>query len=163
MHFSALKAPLPDNVHLLTLENWGNVSSNEIFLRLENFYQPDDASKFSSAASLNVANLFTSLKAVDSHTLTQTNLIGGSRRNITSTQVSISPSQIDTFLLKVNRNLSSNNSCGLKWQKRVSGGKLPANAIKAGHEADGRPLYICRHASGDLMPGKYSDSIKVTI
>lgn len=146
-------------MHLLTLENWGNVSNNEVLVRFENFYQPDDASKLSAPASFNVANVFASLKPVDS-LLTQTNLVADSRHNVTSTQLSISPSQIETFLLKVNRTLS-NNSCRIKWQKRVSGGKLPPNAIKAGHEADGQPLYICRHASGDLMPGKYSDSIKV--
>lgn len=154
LHFSALKAPLPDNIHLLTLETWGPVQNNEVLVRFENFYQPTDVSKLAAEAKLSLDNLFAGLQI---ESVQQTNLAGGHPIALTSKEISIRPGEIETLILKVKRTLT-NTACSFKWEKLTAANKLPDHAILAGHEvAANSPLYICRHKDHDLIPGKFND------
>lgn len=54
--YSALAAPLPPNVHLLTLEQWNNET---VLLRLEHFYEiKDNAGNLSAAANFSLQAVF---------------------------------------------------------------------------------------------------------
>lgn len=47
-----------------------------------------------------------------------------------------------------------------RWQTVPNGGRVPANAIRAGHEANGQPLYIARAAvEGGYHIGKARDNV----
>ena len=100
--FTALKAKLPDNVHLLTLENWGNVKNNEVLVRFENFYQPTDQSKLNAAAQLSL-DVFSS---VNIEHVAKTNLIVGKRQDLANKAVSLGPAEIGTYVFKVKRTVS---------------------------------------------------------
>ena len=73
LQFSGLASKLPDNIHLLSLENRGPVQGNQILARFENYYQPNDQSKLSveSKVSLNV------LAGVKIDKVERTNLVLG--------------------------------------------------------------------------------------
>ena len=156
VQFTGLKTKIDPNIHLLTLENWGNLSNNEILVRFENYYQSNDASSLAAPAQLSLLDVFSTVQV---NQVNQSNLIVGSRHSANSTHLKIGLGEIDTFVYRINRNLT-NAACTIKWQKRLENNKLPQGTIRAGHEANGETLYICRHKNMDLMPGKYSETIK---
>jgi len=59
--WSGLKKALPDNVHLLTLEQW---HSNTYLLRLEHFYEKTDDPVLSKPASVQLKGLFSGFEIV---------------------------------------------------------------------------------------------------
>ena len=55
--YSALRKPLPKNVHLLTMET--THGKEEIILRLEHFFEKDENPILSEPVTVNLNNLFT--------------------------------------------------------------------------------------------------------
>ena len=104
VQFSALKKALPDNVHLLTLENRGNVHKNEILIRLENFYQPDDESKLTVESKLLIKNIFEGLTV---EKVEKTNLVIGQKVVTASNEIDLRPQEIGTFVLGVKRTVTN--------------------------------------------------------
>lgn len=160
LHYSALSAPLPANLHLLTLENVGHLKDNQIRLRVENIYEHSDKSKLAIEEKLSL-DTFSSLKI---QFINKVNLLGlGEKTQINDHQLTVKPNEIGTYLVNVTRTLPS-SQCPLKWARLIDGKKLPAHSVVAGHESNGTPLYVCRHPnSEDLLPGKYSPTIHCRI
>lgn len=124
--FSGVSRSLPENVHLLTLENW---KANQVLIRLEHTYESTDNNVLSKPVEVDLNGLFKTFKVLDSieTTLTANELLSESHRmkwnslpttyssdgfNITeSTQravglkVKLSPQQIRTFILTVEDNI----------------------------------------------------------
>ena len=115
--FSGLNKALPENVHLLTLENW---KTNQVLLRLEHFYESSDSGSLSKAVTVSLDNLFKTFKITDAveTTLTANELLSESKRlkwngkyfsnevqNRTkrafNPSVTLNPQQIRTFILTV--------------------------------------------------------------
>jgi len=100
MQFSGLKSPLPDNVHLLTLQNWGDLHSNEVLVRFENFFESSDQSPMASLANFSL-DIFENLQM---GRLSQSNLVGGSRSVKSDPFASLHPQDIATFVYQAKRN-----------------------------------------------------------
>jgi len=119
--FSGLSAPLPENVHLLTLENW---KKNQLLIRLEHFYESLDNSDLSKPVSVNLQNLFKTFKISDvaETTLVANELLSESKRlhwnshqlfseesqrsrRAVDFNVQLTSQQIRTFILTVEENL----------------------------------------------------------
>src|SRR5699024_8802987 len=60
-HYTSLGHRLPDNVHLLTLEQWNH---GQYLLRLEHFYQNQEDAKLSKPAIVPLKNLFVPFEVV---------------------------------------------------------------------------------------------------
>jgi len=101
LQYSALKSKMPDNIHLLTLENWGKLTNNEVLVRFENFYQPDDESTVKAASQFN----YNALGVLDGASGQQTNLIVGQRQPYASGTVKLEPQEMISLLFRVNRTL----------------------------------------------------------
>lgn len=92
---------LPENVHLLTLENWGPVGSNEVLVRFENFFQPSDASKWNAEAKIPM-DAFAGLHVESAE---KTNLVVGGRSKVALGDVHLGSQEIATFVYKVKRSV----------------------------------------------------------
>lgn len=121
--FSGLASQLPKNVHLLTLEQWNH---DRLLLRLEHFYQKDEDSELSKPVTVNLKKLFYNFEIVSAQELTlSANAPVENKANrlkfkyipegkieepmkITfdaqKLDVTLSPMEIRTFVLKVKRN-----------------------------------------------------------
>ena len=117
--FSALTRPLPDNVHLLTLENW---KPNQVLLRLEHFYESDDNIALSKPVEVNLNDIFRTFKVTDAveMTLSAIEPLASSKRlqwnshfysqqsnrtkRAVDLKVKLNPQQIRTFILTVEAN-----------------------------------------------------------
>ncbi|CAG2108860.1 unnamed protein product, partial [Medioppia subpectinata] len=176
--YSALSQELPQNVHLLTLEKW---TQNELLLRLEHFYQKEDKNELSKDVEIDLKTLFKDIKIKDIREMTlsanqelsesQTNrLQWKSKQPLNDIQfnsdqhlndiskIQLSSQQIRTFILTIEDNTKKVN-CSLQWLK-ITGTKIPENAIVGGIDIDTKPLYICRHKQdNDLLPGKANENI----
>jgi len=119
--FSGLNENLPENVHLLTLENWKN---NQILIRLEHFFESSDNDQLSKPVDVNLANLFKTFKVSDivETTLAANELLSESERlkwnsnhwfsdekqrnrRAADFTVHLTPQQIRTFILTVENNI----------------------------------------------------------
>lgn len=94
-------AKFSDNVHLLTLENWGPVGKNEVLVRFENFFQPSDASKWNAEAKVPM-DAFVGLTVESAE---KTNLVVGGRSKAALGEVSLGSQEIATFVYKVKRSV----------------------------------------------------------
>ncbi|GAB6018756.1 hypothetical protein CHUAL_000428 [Chamberlinius hualienensis] len=104
--FSGLTTPLPDNVHLLTVEPWNN---NTLLLRLEHFYEKtDDPDGLSLPVVVNIQNLFTAFQitSVSETTLGANLLLSDNTRLIWKT------------------NSTSNNNPEIQWERKEIGDPL---------------------------------------
>lgn len=150
-----MKNPLADNIHLLTVENWGDVRNKEVLIRLENFYEKSDDSLLASKSRVKIFEIFIHLQI---ESATETNLIAGFPVELTSNDIELTTQNIRTFILKIKRD-ANKAACSYKWA-RVTDNKLPSNAVQAGHEEDGRTaLFVCRHEEVDNIPGKYNQAM----
>ena len=119
--FSGLSRSLPENVHLLTLENW-RPELNQVLLRLEHTYELSDNNELSKPVEVDLNGLFKTFKVLDSveTTLTAHEILSNSKRlqwnshllsakNISKraveTKVKLNPQQIRTFILTVENNI----------------------------------------------------------
>ncbi|CAG2104129.1 unnamed protein product [Medioppia subpectinata] len=176
--YSALNQELPQNVHLLTLEKW---TQNELLLRLEHFYQKEDNNELSKDVEIDLKNMFKDIKIKDVREMTlsanqelsesqKSRLQWKSKNPLNNIQfnsnqhfndiskVKLSSQQIRTFILTIEDNTKKVN-CSLEWIK-ITGTKIPKNAIVGGFDIDTKPLYICRHKrDDDLLPGKANENI----
>ena len=120
--FSGLSRSLPENVHLLTLENW---RANQVLLRLEHIYESTDNNVFSKPAEVDLNGLFNTFKILDSveTTLAANELLSNSKRlqwdshmpysrvesnktkRAVESRVQLIPQQIRTFILTIEDNL----------------------------------------------------------
>ena len=119
--FSALSDSLPENVHLLTLENW---KANQVLLRLEHTFESSDNSPLSKPVVIDLNNLFKTFKIVDSveTTLAANELLSESKRlkwnshyfsaqelsrkeRAADLKITLGPQQIRTFILTLENNL----------------------------------------------------------
>ena len=119
--FEGLSHSLPENIHLLTLENW---KSNQVLLRLEHTFEASDNSPLlSKPVEVNLVNLFKTFKVLDSvgTTLAANELLSESKRlnwnshnssneklsrntRAVNTRVVLKPQEIKTFILTVENN-----------------------------------------------------------
>ncbi|CAG2117424.1 unnamed protein product, partial [Medioppia subpectinata] len=176
--YSALNQELPQNVHLLTLEKW---TQNELLLRLEHFYQKEDNNELSKDVEIDLKNMFKDIKIKEVREMTlsanqelsesqKSRLQWKSKNPLNDIQfnsnqhfndiskVQLSSQQIRTFILTIEDNTKKVN-CSLEWIK-ITGTKIPKNAIVGGFDIDTKPLYICRHKrDDDLLPGKANENI----
>ena len=113
MNFSAIKTAVPDNVHLLTLENWGHVNNKQVLVRFENFYQKDDQSQanLSKSVSLDISNVFSN---IDIEHTSSANLIGGESKQMESNNVTVKTQEIKTLVYKIKRSNSKTSKFALK-------------------------------------------------
>ena len=115
--FSGLNKALPENVHLLTLENW---KTNQVLLRLEHFYESSDSGSLSKAVTVSLDNLFKTFKITDAVETTLTaneplselkrlkwngkyfsNEVQNRTKRAFNPSVTLNPQQIRTFILTV--------------------------------------------------------------
>jgi lysosomal alpha-mannosidase len=115
--YSALNKPLPENVHLLTLENW---KKNQILIRLEHFYESADNNDLSKAVTVDLQTLFKTLKITNivETTLAANEILSESKRltwnshvlfseesqrsrRAVDFNVQLTPQQIRTFILTI--------------------------------------------------------------
>lgn len=118
--FSGLSHSLPENIHLLNLENW---KQNQVLVRFEHFYESSDNNVLSKPVELNLENLFKTFKIIDS---VETNLAANELSNETKRmhwkkklnqskelvrsrresylKFKLSPQQIRTFILTIEMN-----------------------------------------------------------
>lgn len=91
---------------MLTVENWGSLSNNEVLLRLENIFQTSDnsARKLNTPSKVSIDKLFTAEANEGIESIHETNLIVGNRKE-SSADVTLAPQDIKTFVLKVKRSL----------------------------------------------------------
>jgi lysosomal alpha-mannosidase len=114
-NYSFINYNLPENVHLLTLENW---KKNQVLLRLEHFYETADNTDLSKAIEVNIENLFKNFKinSITETTLAANELLSQSKRLQWNNEVfnpiiaknysiSLTPQQIRTFILSIEDNL----------------------------------------------------------
>lgn len=112
LQFSNLKTPLPENVHILSLEPWNN---NTVLLRLEHILEKNDDENLSKEVTVDLTDLFTkfAIKKLVETALGGNMLIEESVRlkwpgqentspkKIDGLKVSLAPMEIRTFLAKV--------------------------------------------------------------
>jgi len=115
--YSALNKPLPENVHLLTLENW---KKNQLLIRLEHFYESEDNNDLSKAVTVDLQTLFKTLKITNivETTLAANEILSESERlhwnshvwfseesqrsrRAVDSNVQLTPQQIRTFILTI--------------------------------------------------------------
>ena len=117
--FSGLTRSLPDNVHLLTLENW---KQNQVLIRLEHFYESSDNNDLSKPVEVNLNDIFRTFKVSDAveMTLSANERLSSSKRlqwnshfysqqtnrtkRAVDLKVRLNPQQIRTFILTVEAN-----------------------------------------------------------
>ncbi|CAG2176880.1 unnamed protein product, partial [Oppiella nova] len=128
MEYSALRAPLPKNIHLMTLEQWVNTT---FLLRLEHFYQWNESLSLSLPVRVELRDLFRAFVVTEAleTTLSATENILAARRlyfwdanannrntsavsdrfepkrhelNGTDLSVIINPMEIRTFIIRTN-------------------------------------------------------------
>ena len=120
--WSPMGESLPENIHLLSLENW---SQNEVLLRLEHIYESSDNNLLSKAVDLSLEKTFKTfniLSAIETNLgvnelLSETRRLSwnskhdyyGSSGHIIHTgdnnlTVRLTPQQIRTFILKIDDN-----------------------------------------------------------
>lgn len=120
---SGLVKALPDNVHLLTLEQW---TGGRLLLRLEHFYQKGEHAELSKPVTVNLKNLFKQFEITAAQELTLganqdisalksrlkfkytadgtvTEPVEG-KFNAETLEVTLTPMQIRTFVVNVKRN-----------------------------------------------------------
>ena len=119
--FNGLNHPLPENVHLLTLENW---KQNQVLIRLEHMYESTDSKELSKPVEVDINGLFKTFKVLDlvETTVAANELLSDSKRlqwnshsfsSVISNRtkraidfkVKLSPQQIRTFILTVEDNI----------------------------------------------------------
>lgn len=126
--FTGLSRELPNNVHLLTLENW---KQNQILLRLEHFYESTDETELSRPVNVSLDKLFIpfSILNVTEMNLAANEVIGKTKRfhwetnetvceesvnseiTVNKLNVRLSPQQIRTFVLTIDGNVRSAGKC----------------------------------------------------
>jgi lysosomal alpha-mannosidase len=118
--FSGLSRPLPENVNLLTLENW---KTNQLLIRLEHFYESSDSNDLSKAVTVDLQTLFKTLKITNivETTLAANEILSESKRlnwnsNVWFSEkeergrravdfnIHLTPQRIRTFILTVENN-----------------------------------------------------------
>lgn len=124
--WSGLTKPLPDNVHLLTLEPWN--AADRYLLRLENIFEAAEHRQLGKAVVVNLRNMFKlfTIKSAEEVTLSANQAVGAldsklvfnytmpSDYKVTklakapfdshTLDVTLNPAQIRTFLVEVTRN-----------------------------------------------------------
>lgn len=65
--YSALINPLPEQIHLLTLERW---MEGHFLLRLEHYFQTNEDAELSKPVTLNLKHMFKSFKIFEAEELT---------------------------------------------------------------------------------------------
>lgn len=120
--FTGLSRSLPENVNLLTLENW---RANQVLLRLEHTFESSDRHVLSKSAEVDLNGLFKTFKILDSveTTLAANELLSESKRmqwqshipysssdpnrtkRAVDFKVRLGPQQIRTFILTVENNI----------------------------------------------------------
>ncbi|XP_054165688.1 lysosomal alpha-mannosidase-like [Oppia nitens] len=182
--YSGLTQPLPENVHLLTLEKW---SQNKLLVRLEHIYQKEDNnSQLSKPVIIDLQNLFEDIviKDVVEMTLSANQLLSESQQkklkwiSKTSTndrltinaiknivdikQIQLIPQEIRTFIITVDDHQQRVN-CSLQWVP-LTDSKIPSDAIVGGFDVDSSPLYVCRYKhNNDIIPGKANNKLECII
>lgn len=77
--WSGLKSLLPDNVHILTLEEWHN---GKVLLRLEHYFEKNEDPELSKPSTVSLKDLFSTLKvkSAEEYTLGANKPIGEAKR-----------------------------------------------------------------------------------
>jgi lysosomal alpha-mannosidase len=119
--FSGVEKALPENVNLLTLENW---KKNQLLIRLEHFYESSDNNDLSKAVTVDLQTLFKTFKITNivETTLAANEILSESERlhwntnvwfneesqrsrRAVDSNIELTPQQIRTFILTVDNNL----------------------------------------------------------
>jgi lysosomal alpha-mannosidase len=119
--FSGVGKALPENVNLLTLENW---KKNQLLIRLEHFYESSDNNDLSKAVTVDLQTLFKTFKITNivETTLAANEILSESKRlhwntnvwfseesqrsrRAVDSNIQLTPQEIRTFILTVDNNL----------------------------------------------------------
>ncbi|XP_054158995.1 lysosomal alpha-mannosidase-like [Oppia nitens] len=170
--WSPMGQSLPENIHLLSLENW---SQNQVLLRLEHIYESSDNNLLSKPIDLSLDNIFKSFNILSANemNLAANQLLSQTKRmnwnskhtyydnrhnsaidDTNNLTVRLTPQQIRTFILTIDNNYHKEDECTYHWVNAKQS-SIPTDAYVAGYDVDKTPLNVCRYKyKDDMIAGK---------
>ncbi|XP_054159740.1 lysosomal alpha-mannosidase-like [Oppia nitens] len=170
--WSPMGQSLPENIHLLSLENW---SQNQVLLRLEHIYESSDNNLLSKPIDLSLDNIFKSFNILSANemNLAANQLLSQTKRmnwnskhtyydnrhnsaidDTNNLTVRLTPQQIRTFILTIDNNYHKEDECTYRWVNAKQS-SIPTDAYVAGYDVDKTPLNVCRYKyKDDMIAGK---------